>query len=270
MKKCSLVLLAALAAPAAQAQVAGGTITGNVTLASDYRFRGVSQTYLGPAFQGGFDYAAPGGIYFGNWNSNVSSNVYTGGAGLEMDFYGGWKHSYGEVTLDVGGIYYYFPQAECNQRNGCATAGSTKFDTLEAYVAATFKWITFKYSYALTNYFGLGNETAAGYWTHKETGAPLGGRGNSHGTWYVDVALTVPLTRELSFVGHYGELEVENYSELEYRDWKLGFTYDLNGWLLGAAYITTNAEKHFYYTFGSKGNKETAEPTVVFTVSKTF
>ena len=63
---------------------------------------------------------------------------------------------------------------------------------------------------------------------------------------------------------------MERYSELEYRDWKLGLTYDLNGWLLGAFYIDTNADKNFYYTFGSRGNKETANATVVFTVTKTF
>jgi hypothetical protein len=268
--KRTLALLAVLAAPAAYAQAPAGPITGNVTLASDYRFRGVSQTYLGPAFQGGFDYAHPGGLYFGNWNSNVSSAVYTGGSGLEMDFYGGWKHSYGEVTLDLGGIYYYFPLAECNDNNACTTSGNAKFDNLEVYFAATFKWLMFKYSYALTNYFGLGNEQAAGYWTNKDTGAPLGGRGNSHGTWYADLTLTVPLSKELSFVGHYGELEVERYSELEYRDWKAGITYDLNGWLLGAFYVDTNADKNFYYTSGSKGIKETANSTVVFTVGKTF
>jgi uncharacterized protein (TIGR02001 family) len=272
MKKRSLALLAFLAVPvvaSAQAPTAA-PLTGNVTFASDYRFRGVSQSYLGPAFQGGIDYAHPGGVYLGNWNSNVSSAVYTGGAGLEMDFYGGWKHSYGEVTLDVGTIYYYYPQAECNQNNACATAGSTKFDNLEVYVGATLKWFTLKYSYALTNYFGLGKEQAAGYWTNKETNTPLGGTSNSHGTWYVDLAATIPLSKELSFVGHYGTLEVENYGALSYNDWKLGITYDLNGWLLGAAYVDTDADKNFYYTFGSRGNKETATATVVFTVTKTF
>ena len=31
------------------------TLTGNVAAVSDYRFRGVSQTYRHPAIQGGFD-----------------------------------------------------------------------------------------------------------------------------------------------------------------------------------------------------------------------
>jgi uncharacterized protein (TIGR02001 family) len=56
------------------------TRTGSVTLVSDYRFRGISQTYKGPAVQGGFDYARAGRFYLGNWNSNVASQVYTGGS----------------------------------------------------------------------------------------------------------------------------------------------------------------------------------------------
>ena len=30
-------------------------VIGNMTIATDYRFRGISQTYLGPAIQGGID-----------------------------------------------------------------------------------------------------------------------------------------------------------------------------------------------------------------------
>jgi hypothetical protein len=57
---------------------------------------------------------------------------------------------------------------------------------------------------------------------------------------------------------------------LDYTDWKLGATYDLSGWVLGASFVTTNAKKEWYYTAGSKGNKNTGESTVVFSVAKTF
>ncbi len=65
-------------------------------------------------------------------------------------------------------------------------------------------------------------------------------------------------------------LEVNKYSELDYKDWKLGATYDLNGWVLGAAYVGTDADKAWYYTAGSKGLKENAKSTVVLSVTKTF
>src|SRR5690606_32641568 len=78
-------------APAAQSP---HTFTGNFALVSDYRFRGISQTDRDPAIQGGFDYAHSSGFYIGNWNSSVTTDLYNGGAGLEMDFYAGFKPTY--------------------------------------------------------------------------------------------------------------------------------------------------------------------------------
>ena len=88
-----------------------------MAIVSDYRFRGISQTYDGPAIQGGFDYAHASGIYLGNWNSNVARRRCSrGGSGIEMDFYGGWKKSLRRHRLDVGAIYYYYPQRRVNRR----------------------------------------------------------------------------------------------------------------------------------------------------------
>jgi uncharacterized protein (TIGR02001 family) len=245
-------------------------VTGNMTIASDYRFRGISQTYNGPAIQGGIDYAHASGLYLGNWNSNVSSTLFSGGSAIEMDFYAGWKKSFGDFGLDVGTIYYYYPNAEFNANTG-STAGSAKFDNWEIYVGGSWKWISAKLNYALSDYFGLANEQAdGGYWVHKDDGTALGGRGGSSGTWYFDLSATVPVTKELSVVAHYGKLNVKEYNDLDYSDWKLGVTYDLAGWLLGAAYVDTNAKNEWYYTFGSKGNKEIGKSTVVLSVTKTF
>jgi uncharacterized protein (TIGR02001 family) len=255
----SLSLAAALTAPALVA--AQTPVTGNMSIVSDYRFRGISQTYLGPAIQGGVDYAHASGLYFGNWNSSVSSLVYTEGSGIEMDFYGGYKQSFGDIGIDVGTIYYWYPRAK--------VAGET-FDNWEIYFGASWKWLSGKFFYALSDYFGLNDTQANNYWVNKNTGALLGGRGNSRGTWYLDLTATVPVTKELSVVAHYGMLEVEKYSELDYKDWKLGVTYDLNGWVLGAAYVDTDAPNEWYYTVGSRGAKDSGKPWLVFSVTKTF
>ena len=76
------------------------TFTGNAGLFSDYRYRGYSQTDYRPAFQGGFDFAHKSGFYLGNWNSNVSSVLFNG-ASLEMDFYGGYKTTFGDFGLEA-------------------------------------------------------------------------------------------------------------------------------------------------------------------------
>ncbi|HEX7217639.1 MAG TPA: TorF family putative porin [Burkholderiales bacterium] len=264
----SLSVAAAVSAPilAAAQTPAPSPITGNFSIVSDYRFRGVSQTYLGPAVQGGIDFAHPSGFYVGNWNSSVTSLVFTGGSGIEMDFYGGYKATIGDFGIDVGTIYYYYPRAEFQ-----GAAGNAKFDNWEVYFGASWKWLAGKFYYAVSDYFGLSSEqSAGGYWANKDTGALLGSSADSSGTWYLDLTATVPLTKEFSLVGHFGMLEVNKYSELDYKDWKLGATYDLNGWVLGAAYVGTDADKAWYYTAGSKGLKENAKSTVVLSVTKTF
>src|SRR3990172_5333758 len=72
------------------------SLSGNAGLFSSYRFRGIDQTFGKPAIQGGIDYSHASGLYLGNWNSNVSEGAGFPAANLEMDFYGGWKKSFGD------------------------------------------------------------------------------------------------------------------------------------------------------------------------------
>src|SRR3954469_3320869 len=264
-------LLAAAQTPAPAP--APSPITGNMTIASDYRFRGISQTYNGPAIQGGIDYAHASGFYLGNWNSNVSSSLFSGGSGIEMDFYGGYKKSFGDIGMDVGFIYYYYPRAEGNAITG-SSLGSDKFDNQEIYIGASWKWLSAKLNYALSDYFGLNtNMAAGGYFTDKNTGAaldPSGTAGKSKGTYYLDLTATYPVSDKLSIIGHYGMLNVKTYNDLDYNDWKLGVTYDMSGWMLGASYIDTDAKNNWYYLNGSKGPKDSGNGTVVLSVGKTF
>lgn len=275
MKKAIMMasVATALAAPAlgfAQSTPpATHTFTGNAQVASDYRFRGISQTFKLPTFQGGFDYAHASGFYVGNWNSNVSGLAYPNGAGLEMDFYGGYKRSFGDLGLDVGYLYYYYPGARCVSNNGCSS--ERKFDNQEAYLGATWKFLTAKVSYSLSNYFGLDGILATGFFANKDTGAALPNRGNSRGTMYYDLTAAFEVVPKLTLTGHVGYTDVKNYTELRYMDYKLGATYDLNGWLLGAALVGTDAKKEWYYTRDGAGKtKQTGELGLVLSLGKTF
>jgi len=271
----SLAIACAFAVPtAATAQTAPAAapapspITGNMTIATDYRFRGISQTYKGPAIQGGIDYAHDSGFYVGNWNSNVSSLVYTGGSGIEMDFYGGWKKTFGDIGIDVGYLYYYYHNAEIV---ATPANGAQKFNNQEFYVAGSWKWITAKLNYAVSDYFGLNNnQVNSGYWVNRNTGALLPARGGSKGSYYFDLTATYPMSDKVNLIGHVGRLKVKNYGELDYTDLKLGATYDLSGWVLGASYITTNAKKEWWFTTGAKGPKNIGDNTIVLSVTKTF
>ena len=158
---------AAPAVPAA-APADPGPLTANVSLTSDYRYRGISQSNLQPAIQGGFDYAHSSGFYIGNWNSSISwisdaasASGNSASAPIEMDFYAGYKYEWSKgFTADVGILQYYFPTSG-------ATGFTTNPNTTELYAAQnfTFDSVTgyLKFSYAATTLFGFSNSAGSNY-----------------------------------------------------------------------------------------------------------
>ena len=90
------------------------TVSGSATLASDYRFRGVSQTDEGMAVQGGVTLSHSSGFYFGAWGSNLAGWGTFGGANMELDLFAGFKVPVGEGTLDLGGTWYMYPSGADN------------------------------------------------------------------------------------------------------------------------------------------------------------
>ena len=101
------------AAPAAKPDF---TVTGNVALVTDYRFRGVSLSGGDPAIQGGITLSHSSGFYVGTWSSSlVASPVY---GTQELDLFAGWT---GEVasglTLDAGLLYYVYPSGHVGDAN---------------------------------------------------------------------------------------------------------------------------------------------------------
>src|SRR5262245_48218069 len=92
------------------------TLSANAALASEYVFRGVSQTSEGLAIQGGFD-ATCGSFYIGVWASSLDwGPALTPGpdgvfnvaswASIELDSYAGFKGKVDRFAWDLGVIYY--------------------------------------------------------------------------------------------------------------------------------------------------------------------
>ena len=104
-------VLAATPAMAQDEDTSPVTITGNVSLVTDYRFRGVGLSGGNPAIQGGLTATVAPGFYAGFWGSNLEdSNVY---GEIELDLYGGWAGMLTEnVGVDVGATYYAYPSNE--------------------------------------------------------------------------------------------------------------------------------------------------------------
>jgi uncharacterized protein (TIGR02001 family) len=82
------------------------SVSANVSIASDYIWRGMTQTD-GPAIQGGFDFAAENGFYAGIWGSNVNFNDT--GNGSEMDYYFGYGFEVDGLGIDVGYVAFDYP-----------------------------------------------------------------------------------------------------------------------------------------------------------------
>ncbi|MQY50858.1 hypothetical protein HCX48_12510 [Rhodocyclus tenuis] len=260
-----LLATAALSSPCVLAQsapAADNTLTGNLGLFSNYRFRGIDQTFGKPALQGGFDYTHASGVYLGNWNSNVSSGAGYPGGNLEMDFYGGIKHSVGDVLFDVGAIYYAYPGTDATLTNN-SKKNSGSIDNKELYIGASWQMLALKYSYAIDDYFSTPD---------------------TRGTSYLDASTTIDLGEGWSLNGHVGRLHARNLNDGSYTDWKLGASKEIDGWVVGAAYVDTNAKgdcgRSQPYCFSNSMNNQGAQngsqtrdagrATVVFSLGKSF
>jgi uncharacterized protein (TIGR02001 family) len=237
------LLAVAIAAALSVPGLAAAQVTGNMSLVSDYRFRGLSQTFEEPALQGGFDYAHSSGLYVGNWNSSISDTFFAGSP-LEMDFYGGYKGSAGALGYDVGILYYYYP--------GSNLAGVGTIDNTELYAGVSWNWLSAKIYYAVSDFFGAAD---------------------TDGSSYIDLSANYALANGWAVNAHVGQQKIKNQSALDYTDYKIGITKDVGGWVFGASFVDTDADEAqaFFTPANATGEvKHISDSTIVFSVSKTF
>lgn len=241
-------------------------ITGNVGLVSDYRFRGISQTWRQPAVQGGLDYVHRSGLYLGTWASNVSGNSYNNGSALEWDLYGGVKLEVAPgVVLDLGALAYIYPGARMNRALGVVS--TQKYDNVDLYVGVSHGPFSAKLSYAVTDYFGL-NGSSAGY-AYFSSLAPHGG---SRGSLYLDLNYNVDLGQGVTLGLHAGHVAVRNYADLSYSDAKVSVSKEVFGVNLSVAIVGTNAKSAYYQAGNAAGAdaKRLGKAALVLGLSKGF
>lgn len=248
MKK---VLLAAAMATlfcsqTAQAQDAAPTVkpehevSFNAALASDYRYRGISQTRLQPALQGGTDYVNnPSGLYAGAWASTIKWTKDAGGGGsVEVDLYAGKRGSLtSDFSYDVGVLTYVYPS------NGLAVSANTT----EIYGQLNYGPAYVKYSRATTNLFGFANSKNSGY---------------------LDLGANIEIDSGLVLNLHAGHQQVKNNSISAYTDWKVGVTKDFGVLSASLAVIGSNASETAYAS--PANGKFLGKTSVVAMLSKTF
>ena len=111
---------------------AEGNWFASVGVASDYVWRGISQTNGKPAVQGGLEYITETRWYFGAWVSNTSHGE-NGQNSPEVDYYVGLTGQGISTAYDLGVINYTYPES--------AGDGFT-----ELYFSFMLEFFTVKYS----------------------------------------------------------------------------------------------------------------------------
>ncbi|MBN8486054.1 MAG: hypothetical protein J0L50_14920 [Sphingomonadales bacterium] len=92
------------------------TVTGNVALVTDYRFRGISLSAGDPAVQGAININHSSGLYAGAWASSLEDSAVYGS--MELDLYVGWTGPVADgLTADVGLLYYVYPNGNVGDAN---------------------------------------------------------------------------------------------------------------------------------------------------------
>jgi uncharacterized protein (TIGR02001 family) len=254
---------AAPAATAASAPTPDWTITGNMALSSEYRFRGLAQTNKNPEFSGGFDVTHVSGFYFGNWNSNIDSTQYQG-ANIEMDFYAGYRGTWGDLGYDIGGYYYYYPGSGTGSGKSLGS-----IDNKEVYVGVSYGPVSAKVYIPVDDFFSAHKNAAA-------LGNP--NTSSASGSFYVTVDAAQDVGNGFGLIGHFGYQDLKGSAKLaedgsnpthfysNYWDWKLGGQYSFaNGYVVSLVYVDTSITTRAYV-----GGKVISGATGVLSVSKTF
>lgn len=106
------------------------SLDGDVALTSDYRFRGISQSNTDAALQGSINLNHVSGAHAGVWGSSIDFNDDED-ATIELDYTAGYTFAVSDVAVDVGYIYYTYPNDGSNDNN----------DYGEVYAAAAWKGV---------------------------------------------------------------------------------------------------------------------------------
>lgn len=227
------------------AGAANAELSSTWTLASDYDFRGISQSATDPALQGSLDFATDSGWYVGAWASNVdfpavldeNDAVLFEEVDYEVDLYTGFSGGDEDgLGWDVGIVYYLYPD-------------ETEYNFPEIYGSATYDWFKGKLWYS--NDFGGSEEDA----------------------WYVEANGTFPVGESgFSILAHLGYSYGDYWDSLtegtgldgEYMDYSVGVGYDVGNFSLALKYVDTDGDVE---TTDDPFNNE---GRVIFTIATTL
>lgn len=205
----------AMTAAPALAQDGDISVSANVAMVTDYRFRGVSLSDEEIAIQGGIDVGHSSGFYVGTWASSIDEGL--GYGGTELDVYGGWSGALSEtISVDIGLLLYAYPGDD-----GC------NCDYLEPYAS-------------VTGAVGPAEVTVGVAYAFDQDSLDFGADGGKDDNLYIygDVGFGIPET-PISFSAHLGYTDgvLTFTNDGDAFDWSLGASVGVMGVDLGVSYI---------------------------------
>lgn len=220
------IMKLALASAAATVALSGAAmaqdslkLSYNVGVASDYVFRGVSNTQEDPQVFGGID-ATYGLGYAGVWASNVDFG--TDDPTVEVDFYAGVKPTVGDTALDFGLIYYSYMDDKG------ATPGQYSYVELKAAASRPLGPATVGLSMFYSPEFPFESGKA----------------------FYYEVNAAMPLMDKLTLSGALGQQEIEFAGD--YATWNLGLSYAINDNLTADVRYSDTGEHGYGAIYGER------------------
>lgn len=210
------LLLGATALTPAQALDLGGglSLTGNLTTASDYRFRGISQTKRNMTLQGTVEVSHDVGVYVSAFASNVA--FQNTNARQEVDYAAGWRGEFGAFKIDLGGILYTYPEAN-------KTLNLSYYE-LAAKASYSFEPVTLLASVFYSPQF----------------------QAKSGNAWYVEGGVQVALPLDFTLDGRLGHQSIQRNARFgtpDFTTWSLGISRPMGPVTLSLAYVDTNIKR---------------------------
>jgi uncharacterized protein (TIGR02001 family) len=239
LSKLSRAVVAASLLATGAAAHAEITTSGSVAFTSDYKYRGITQTDNGPAVQGGLTLSHDSGLYFAVWASSVHA-PFVADAPLEIDPSIGYSFTSGDVTYDMGVLYYGYPGAEET------AAGVDELNFTEFYGSVAFGGAKVGLAYT-PDYTG---DFEDHLYTYVSYGTEVAGFG---------VSASVGYNKLLDSKDSFSAVKDDD----NYIDYKVGVTKELAGLTVEVAYIGSDLDKK---DLGSNYG----EGKAIVTVSKAF
>ena len=281
----SLLLLAS-AAHAADPGIASYTVDTSVTLLSDLRTRGISDSLGKPALKLSVLAAHESGLVALAELATVSRKQFLDGDGLGVTLAGGYRFGDPEKWhFGIGLAAELFPGAKFDAPHGFDFVNFVPTDFRSTNYNSAFAVIEVGWGAIEGRILNVLSKTYRGADTGGVCGSMLAympdptqaldcyarGDHGSRGTWLFDLDYKHPITPATTLNLHAGYQKVANFSEANFTDWRIGITHKHWGFEWNADWVATNTKvRELYLTPDGNDLHRIDNAKLVISVAKHF